>query len=151
MSPTRATAGRPTGPPSRRDSKPAATVACTSASRSAAKAALAAWETAHPKPHATLEQVADHIEHIRAVAGVDHVGIGSDFDGIADTPRGLEGVDRFPALLAELMRRGWTDADIAKIAGGNVLRAFAEAERVSARLRATRPASLAVVEVAPKV
>ena len=115
-----------------------------------AKAALTAWEASHPKPRATLEQVADHIEYIRKVAGVDHVGIGSDFDGIEDTPAGLEGVDRFPALLAELMRRGWTDADIAKLAGGNLLRAFAEAERVSAKLRATRPASLAVVEVAPK-
>jgi membrane dipeptidase len=115
-----------------------------------AKAALAAWEAAHPKPRATLEQVADHIEHIRKVAGIDHVGIGSDFDGIEDTPAGLEGVDRFPALLAELVRRGWTDADIAKLAGGNLLRAFAEAERVSAKLRATRPASLAIVETAPK-
>lgn len=114
-----------------------------------AKAALAAWESAHPKPRATLEQVADHIEHVRRTAGVDHVGIGSDFDGIDETPAGLEGVDRFPALFVELMRRGWTDAEIAKLAGGNLLRVFADAERVAGRLRATRPPSLANVAVSP--
>jgi membrane dipeptidase len=111
-----------------------------------AKAALEAWEKAHPRPSATLAQVADHIEHIRKVAGVDHVGLGSDFDGIEDTPVGLEGVDRYPALLEELMRRGWPDADIAKLAGENVLRVMAEAERISARLRASRPPSGAVLD-----
>src|ERR1700678_1558939 len=69
-----------------------------------AKAALEQWERAHPQPVTTLEQVADHIEHIRQAAGVDHVGLGSDFDGIPEGPRGLEGVDRFPALLIELVR-----------------------------------------------
>lgn len=103
-----------------------------------AKAALAAWDKAHPSPVVTLAQVADHIEHIAKVAGVDHVGIGSDFDGIPETPVGLEGVDRFPALLAELMRRGWSDADVAKLAGGNVLRVMAAAEAVGVRLRATQ-------------
>ena len=88
-------------------------------------------------PHAgtTLAQVADHIEHIRQVAGIDHVGLGSDFDGIPDAPVGLEGVDRYPALLAELMRRGWSDGDIAKLAGENLLRTFAAAEQVSLRLQ----------------
>jgi membrane dipeptidase len=100
-----------------------------------AKAALAEWERAHPKPVTTLEQVADHIEYIRKVAGVDHVGLGSDFDGIPEGPRGLEGVDRFPALLVELMRRGWTDGDIAKVAGENLLRVMAACERVAAQLR----------------
>ncbi len=114
-----------------------------------AKAALAAWVSSHPRPHATLEQVADHIEHIRRTAGIDQVGIGSDFDGIEQTPTGLEAVDRFPALLAELMRRGWSDADVAKLAGGNLLRVFAEAERVAARLRTTRGPSLARPEAAP--
>jgi membrane dipeptidase len=109
-----------------------------------AKAALAEWEQQHPRPSATLAQVADHIEHIRLIAGADHVGLGSDFDGIEDTPLGLEGVNAYPALLLELMQRGWTDADIAKLAGGNVLRVMAEAERVAARLRETRPASDAV-------
>ena len=111
-----------------------------------AKAAVEAWERAHPRPPATLAQVADHLEHIREVAGVDHVGLGSDFDGIPAAPLGLEGVDRFPALLAELMRRGWSDADVAKVAGENVLRALAAAEAVSARLSRERPASGATLE-----
>jgi membrane dipeptidase len=106
-----------------------------------AKAALEAWEEKHPRPAATLVQVADHIEHIRQVAGVDHVGLGSDFDGIGDAPAGLDGVDRYPALLEELMRRGWTDSDIAKVAGENLLRVMAAAEKVAVRLRAARPAS----------
>ncbi len=101
-----------------------------------AKAALAEWEAQHPRPVTTLAQVADHIEHIRQVAGIDHVGIGSDFDGIPDAPVGLEGVDRYPALLEELMRRGWSDADIAKLAGENLLRTLAAAEQVSSRLQA---------------
>jgi membrane dipeptidase len=103
-----------------------------------AKAALAEWERAHPKPVTTLEQVADHIDHIRRTAGVDHVGLGSDFDGIPEGPRGLESVDRFPALLIELMRRGWTDGDIAKVAGENILRVMAAGERVAAELRRER-------------
>jgi membrane dipeptidase len=106
-----------------------------------AKAALAAWEQQHPRPVVTLAQVADHIDHIKQVAGVDHVGLGSDFDGIEDAPVGLDGVDKYPALLEELMRRGWTDADIAKLAGENVLRVWAAAEKVSVRLRVARPAS----------
>jgi membrane dipeptidase len=100
-----------------------------------AKVALAEWEAQHPMPVTTLAQVADHIEHIRQVAGVDHVGLGSDFDGIPDAPVGLEGVDRYPALLEELMRRGWSDADIAKLAGENLLRTLAAAEQVSLRLQ----------------
>ncbi len=116
-----------------------------------AKAALADWEQSHPRPATTLAQVADHIDHIRSVAGVEHVGLGSDFDGIEDAPVGLEGVDRFPMLLEELMRRGWTDADIAGLAGENVLRVMAAAEKVGARLRAERAASNATFaeKVAP--
>ena len=106
-----------------------------------AKAALAAWTEKHPRPTATLAQVADHAEHIRQVAGIDHVGLGSDFDGIGDAPVGLDGADKYPALLEELMRRGWSDADIAKIAGENVLRVMAAAEKVAVKLRASRPAS----------
>ena len=106
-----------------------------------AKAALTAWEQAHPIPVTTLAQVADHLDHLKKVAGVDHIGVGSDFDGMEDTPVGLEGVDRFPALLQELMRRGWSDADIAKVAGGNLLRVLADAERVAAQLSQQRPAS----------
>jgi membrane dipeptidase len=100
-----------------------------------AKAALAQWDAQHPRPATTLAQVADHIEYIRKIAGIDHVGLGSDFDGIPDTPVGLEGVDHYPALLEELMRRGWSDADIARLAGDNLLRAMAAAEQVSLRLR----------------
>jgi membrane dipeptidase len=115
-----------------------------------AKAALSAWEAAHPRPVTTLAQVADHIDHIRMVAGVDHVGLGSDFDGIDDAPVGLDGVNRYPALLEELMRRGWSDADIAKLAGENLLRVMAAAEKVSFQLRAERPPSKAVYEDAKK-
>jgi membrane dipeptidase len=116
-----------------------------------AKAALDAWEQQHPRPMVTLSQVADHIDHIRQVAGVDHVGLGSDFDGIEDAPVGLGGVDKYPALLEELMRRGWTDADIAKLAGENLLRVWAAAEKTAAKMRASRPASslLLVLPVHP--
>ena len=110
-----------------------------------AAAALASWEQAHPKPFATLVEVADHIDHIRAVAGVDYVGLGSDFDGIPETPQGLDGVDKFPALLEELARRGWSDSELAKVAGGNLLRVMTQAERVSAKARATRPPSSATI------
>ena len=111
-----------------------------------AAAALATWDKAHPRPVVTLQQVADHIEHIRQVAGVDNVGLGSDFDGIPDAPVGLEAVDKYPALLEELLRRGWSDADVAKVAGENVLRVMARAEQVSARLRHSRQASEATLE-----
>jgi membrane dipeptidase len=107
---------------------------------------LEAWTKAHLVPRATLQQVADHVEHVRKVAGIDHVGIGSDFDGITSVPVGLEGVDDYPALLAELLRRGWTDEDVKKLAGLNVLRVFREAEKVSQRLRKERPASDALIE-----
>jgi membrane dipeptidase len=107
-----------------------------------AKAAQAmdAWLKAHPAPVVTLGEVADHIEHIAKVAGVDHVGIGSDFDGVDDElPKGLEGVETYPALLAELMRRGWSDADIAKLAGGNVLRVMEGAERTAVAMKGELP------------
>jgi len=97
-----------------------------------AAAALAAWEREHPQPSVTLAMVADHIEHIVRIAGVDHVGIGSDFDGAGkNLPAGLGDVSTYPELLAELMRRGWSDADIARLAGGNILRVLAEAEAVA--------------------
>jgi membrane dipeptidase len=102
--------------------------------------------TDRPAPRATLAQVADHIDHIRKVAGVDHVGIGGDFDGIEDVIIGLEDVASYPRLFAELMRRGWSDADLRKLAGENVLRAMTEAERVATRLRAERPASTRTIE-----
>jgi membrane dipeptidase len=110
------------------------------------KAELEAWTKQNPSPKASLAQAADHIEHARRLAGIDHVGIGSDFDGITSTPVGLEGVDTYPVLLAELIRRGWTDEEVKKLAGLNVLRAFRDAEKVADRLRKERPASDALIE-----
>ncbi|HEV2671444.1 MAG TPA: dipeptidase [Gemmatimonadales bacterium] len=92
-----------------------------------------AWHAAGPK--ATLAQVADHVEYLRKVAGIDHVGIGSDFDGISSVPAGLEDVSKFPDLIAELLRRGWTEADVKKVAGLNTLRVLREAERVAGELQ----------------
>src|SRR5437763_14617217 len=86
------------------------------------------WERDHPVPQATLTQVADHIDHVRQVAGAEHVGLGGDFDGTEDVTVGLEDVSTYPSLFAELLRRGWTEADCAALAGGNLLRALRAAE-----------------------
>jgi membrane dipeptidase len=101
----------------------------------------AAWKAAHPAPEVTLSEVADHIEYIRKVAGVDHVGIGGDFDGISVVIKGLEDVSTYPALFAELAHRGWSDEDLRKLAGENVLRVLSKAEAVAARLQKTRAPS----------
>jgi membrane dipeptidase len=98
----------------------------------AVTAGLATWTAAHARPNATIGTVADHIEHIAQVAGRENVGIGSDFDGVPFLPQGLEGVDDYPALLVEMQRRGWSDADIAALAGGNVLRVMRAVERIAA-------------------
>jgi membrane dipeptidase len=100
---------------------------------------------AGPAPKATLAQVADHIEHVTRIAGVDHVGIGSDYAGDGG-PVGLEDVSRFPHLIAELVRRGWKDQDLRKLAGANLVRTFAQAEAVAARLQRERPPSVATIE-----
>jgi membrane dipeptidase len=105
-----------------------------------------AYRTANPRPRATLGQVADHIDHVRKVAGVDHVGIGSDFDGVEELPVGLEDVSKYPDLIAELARRGWSDDDLRKLARGNVLRALSQAEAVAARLQKTRAPSVRTIE-----
>jgi membrane dipeptidase len=98
--------------------------------------ALAAWRRAHPAAEqATLSDVADHIDHIRKVAGIDHVGIGSDFEGFSGPPEGLEDVACYPALLAELKRRGYSASDLKQVAGRNLLRVFRQAEGVAAKLR----------------
>jgi membrane dipeptidase len=97
-------------------------------------------------PKATLAQVADHVEHVRKVAGVDHVGLGGDYDGNDNWPVGLEDVSTYPALFAELVRRGWSDEDLKKLASGNILRAMREAEAAAMRLRAARPPSTATIE-----
>jgi len=104
------------------------------------------WKATHPRPTATLRQVADNIEHVRKVAGSDHVGIGSDFDGIDTVPEGLEDVSKFPELFAELIRRGWSDSDLKKLAGQNLLRAMRAAEATAARLQKTREPSTKTIE-----
>jgi membrane dipeptidase len=91
-------------------------------------AARKEWAQANPSPRATLAQVADHVEHVREVAGVDHVGIGSDFDGTDQLPDGLSDVSCFPALFAALLDRGWSEADCGRLAGGNLLRVMRDAE-----------------------
>jgi membrane dipeptidase len=109
---------------------------------------LASWLGANITPRATLSQVADHVDHVRRIAGVDHVGIGGDFDGISSVVRGLEDVATYPALLAELSRRGWNEADLKKFAGENLLRAFRQAEVVAARLQRERgPSTRTIAEL----
>jgi membrane dipeptidase len=90
------------------------------------------WERDHPVPQATLAQVADHVDHVRQIAGVEHVGLGGDFDGTEDVTVGLEDVSTYPALFAEMLRRGWTEPDCAALAGGNLLRALRAAEAFAA-------------------
>lgn len=108
-------------------------------------AAMEEWFAAHPDPPATLGDVADHIDHVRDVAGIDHVGVGSDFDGTPDMPEGLRDVAGYPALFAELAARGYGDEDLAKVAGRNVLRVMRETEATAIRLRAERPPSTATI------
>jgi membrane dipeptidase len=93
------------------------------------------WHAANPAPKATTAQVADHIDHVKTMAGIDHIGLGSDFDGITSVPAGLEDVSRYPGLIVELLRRGYTDVDISKITRGNILRVLRQAETVAARLQ----------------
>ncbi|HEV3381805.1 MAG TPA: dipeptidase [Trebonia sp.] len=90
------------------------------------------YEKAHPEPAATLAQVADHVEHVREVAGLEHVGLGGDYDGTPSLPVGLQDVSRYPALFAELLRRGWSEPDCEALAGANVLRVLRDAEAVAA-------------------
>lgn len=97
------------------------------------KAAVDAWIAANPQPKATLVQVADHIDHIRKVAGIDHIGIGGDFGGVDELPVGLENVSTYPALFAELVRRGYSKADLAKIAQGNALRVMRGVEAAAGK------------------
>jgi membrane dipeptidase len=119
----------------------------TAGDTTGARAVIREWMRANPMPLPDVAVVADHIEHLRDVAGVDHVGLGSDFDGISAAPTGLEDVAAFPRLVAELLRRGWSDGDVKRVIGLNVLRVMREAERVAARLQRERPASVAQIEV----
>ena len=108
------------------------------------KAGVDKWTAANPAPEATIGDVADHVDHIRKVAGIDHIGIGSDFDGITQTVKDLDNVSTYPRLTAELLKRGYSEADVKKILGLNVLRVLREAEKVSKRLQAERGPSTAV-------
>ena len=106
----------------------------------------AEYARTNPPPVATLKDVADHIEHVRTEAGIDHVGIGSDYYGSPDMPQGLEDVSKFPELFAELIRRGWTDADLTKLAGQNILRVLRKNEIVARGLQRERPPSTATID-----
>jgi membrane dipeptidase len=105
------------------------------------------WDAANPVPETGIADVVAHIQHVRDVAGVDHVGIGGDYDGVPSLPTGLEGVDGYPRLLAALMAQGWTEADIRKLAGENILRVMHATEAVARSKAAERP-SLAAIETA---
>ena len=113
-------------------------------------AAVDKWRASNPAPRATLSQVADHIDHIRKVAGIDHIGLGGDFDGITDVVQGLEDVSKYPDLTAELLKRGYKDDDIKKILGLNVLRVMKQVEGVAAKLQKTRQPSTATIEILDK-
>jgi membrane dipeptidase len=106
-----------------------------------AKAALDAWLKANPEPRATVSTVADHVEHIAKIAGHDHVGLGGDYDGLTVLPEGMDGVDAYPRLFVELMRRGWSDADLARLAGSNILRVMEGAEKVARDMQGELPAT----------
>jgi membrane dipeptidase len=105
------------------------------------KVRMDGWDKEHPAPRATVSDAADHIDHIKKVAGIDHIGLGGDFDGITSVPLGLEDVSKYPALTAELLRRGYKDDEVKKILGLNILRVMRQVENVSARLQKERAAS----------
>ncbi len=116
--------------------------ATTPFSAAQVKTGLEAWDRANPAPAVPVGLVADHIEHIARVAGYDHVGLGGDLDGVPTTAVGLEGVDGYPLLFAELIRRGWSDANLSKLAGGNFLRALRTAEVTAASMKKSMPPAL---------
>jgi membrane dipeptidase len=108
------------------------------------EAALEAWKQANPVPRVTASTVADHVDYVAKVAGYDHVGIGADLDGIEAGPEGMATVSGYPLLFAELIRRGWSDENLAKLAGGNVLRVMRQAEAVAASMK-NEPPSMATL------
>jgi membrane dipeptidase len=116
------------------------------ATEASVSAGLREWASAHPAPRATLAQVADHVDHIKKVAGVDHIGLGSDFDGISAVPEGLEDVSKFVDLTRELLKRGYSDDEVLRILGKNLLRVMKAVEGTSARLRTERGPSEALIE-----
>jgi membrane dipeptidase len=113
----------------------------------AARRAYAQWRRDNPVPRGTVGTLADHIDHVRRVAGIDHVGLGSDYDGVTSLPEGMDDVSRFPYLTAELLRRGYSDEDVAKVLGGNILRIMRQAEQTATRLQGERGPSQGVMDV----
>lgn len=111
----------------------------------AVETGMAAWVQANPTPRASIADIVAHIQHVREVAGIDHVGLGGDFDGIGSLPEGVGGVDAYPTILAALMDAGWSEADIRKIAGENLLRVMRSVEAVAAAKASEQP-SLARIE-----
>jgi membrane dipeptidase len=130
----------------RREAERARLKALPESTTAAVDAAIEAWGKANPAPTATLSQVADHVDHLRKAAGIDHIGIGGDFDGISSVVAGLEDVSTYPALFAELLRRGYSEDDLRKIAGRNVLRVMRAAEGTARRLQKARAPSLAAID-----
>ena len=130
----------------RRDSERDRLEGLPGSSESSVADGIRQWDEASPLPRATLDDVADHIDNIRRVAGIDHIGIGADFDGITRVPLGLEDVSKYPLLTAELIRREYEDEDILKILGGNVLRVMREVEAKAASLQRDRAPSEALIE-----
>jgi membrane dipeptidase len=104
------------------------------------------WQARHPQPPATLQDVVAHAVHLREIAGIDHIGIGGDYDGVDRLPAGLEDVSCYPALIAALLDLGWSEEDCGKLAHGNLVRALRAAEDAARRLQATRPVSVARIE-----
>lgn len=112
------------------------------------EAELKDWVRRNPEPLPSLGQIVDHIDHIRAVAGIDHIGLGSDFDGLVNGPIGMEDVSKYPNLIAELLRRGYTDQEAKKVAGENLLRMFRQTDEIGRRIQKTRaPADVLITEV----
>jgi membrane dipeptidase len=112
----------------------------------AVTAAFDAYRAHHPEPRPTVADVADHVDHIRDVAGIDHIGVGSDFDGTYAIAEGLDDVGCLPNLFAELLSRGYSDDDLARVSRDNVLRVMRAAEQVAGRLQGERPPSLATLD-----
>ena len=129
-----------------RDAEKARLEAQSDSSDESVEAGLEAWDADNPEPRATVSDIADHIDRIREKAGINHIGIGSDYDGITSVPEGLEDVSKYPVLTAELLRREYSEEDILKILGGNILRLMRAVENAATRIQQERGPSEASIE-----
>ncbi|RUA03873.1 MAG: membrane dipeptidase [Candidatus Poseidoniales archaeon] len=129
-----------------RDAEKARLEAQSDSSDESVEVGLEAWDADNPEPRATVSDIADHIDRIREKAGIDHIGIGSDYDGITSVPEGLEDVSKYPVLTAELLRREYSEEDILKILGGNILRLMRAVENAATRIQQERGPSEASIE-----